>query len=274
MAARFDACNQDSEIHELKGCGMKILRNSEKKTTTFLIFPAGVEIDVNELPFQIPMSPDSLLPDENSYKEIKALVETYDFLTLRDKIKTFIEAGGVPEGDVAYMLLEKLDTEELTPAISKCTVTVDPVENKANVTYNGVSNITSNINVMSQIKNSDQEFWVGFAAPSWLFFTQYKIALGDSDSISSHFDYFAITREMIGGSVLEKVKTRFSAEEIEKICNVQEPIIRFADDENDKTRDHVITESEQDCLKTISFLRETYLGLSNTLFAWKGLYLE
>lgn len=73
-------------------------------------------------------------------------------------------------------------------------------------------------------------------------------------------------------SVFGMEKTNLYQDEFEKLFAAEEPISRFKCDSADKYRDHVITETEMEALRTIRFIGKEHRALYDMSFSWHKIH--
>lgn len=241
----------------------------------YVVYPAGTAFDVTDLPMAIEWPENAFLADPERITALKAALKLYDFADMEQQLTTFIDATQPNEDDVSYSLLAFLQNEELKAALSQCSISVDPVESKANVFYNGMKNVSQNINLFAFIKNSELTYRAGFTAGNWLFFESYQIETGAESNIYETFDYFDVEREIISGGIREYADFHsFNDDDLNEIYTSENAVMRFEDKKAEKTRDHTITQEEKDCLRSITYLNTANRELSDMLFYLETVFIQ
>lgn len=267
--------NMKPELPQSVGSAEIRLLIKNNNRLQMIVSPNGTDMDVENLPLQIEWPENSFLGNPVRLTELKQSLSVYDFSAMEQQLTSFIETAQPSEDDISHILLASIRDEKLQQILSKCQINVDPVENKANVFYNGMKSITPNVNLFAFLKNGEPVYRAGTMGSDWTFFESYQIAVGDGNNIHESFDYFDVTRDVISGGVLEYADLSLMQEEdLQRIYDAENPILRFSDEKGDKTKDHIITQDEKDCLIAITHLKQTYRELSDDLFHLETVFLE
>ena len=206
--------------------------------------------------------------DEARREKYDKYIESYKYEELLLLVDEYTNTNNPGQSDSAYAIKEI--TQQIVGFLGNCVVTYDEFDEKYTVYYRGVEAISKSINAVSFIDDDGMDRCiVGFKKSDWLFFDRIEIKVGTDDYISSRWDGFDITREVIDGGIIEYTKASFSDEEIEKIISATEPVIRFSNDE-DGYYDHKFTEDEIKAMEACYKIREGYVQLSNMLYAWEN----
>lgn len=258
----------DNAVRELGQ--MRIVIRPDEEGESIIVYPDGTDLDALLLPWRVNWPENVFLGNQERLETFKAYIEKYDFQSAKALLETFIAEYNPLSTDASHQYLEKLSVEGLADALAKCDVTIDPVEGDVRVAYRGVSEINQNNHIMASIKNKSVEYHVGFISPTWINFSRISINVGEGKNITSSWNTWTPTRDIVPGGVKEYVYTTLNAEEVSRIVNAENPVIRFADEKNQKQLDYNITPAEQDCLHSISLIKKIRSQIS--FHSWETYY--
>lgn len=211
---------------------------------------------------------DDFLMEEDTRTQIYRWTHDFQFDEIIAMADAYIAEKSPAESDSVFAI--KQAAEEANAVMPDCTLVEDEFEDDS-ILYGGVEEIGWDINFVPYIEGPQTynvTADVGFKQDGWLFFENVKIKVGDDDYISGSFDYFDVQRDVIsGGTILEEVEAKYSFDEVERILNAEDPVMRFTG-EDDKTRDHEMTDAELGSLQNVYVVSKSMEAISDTIEQW------
>lgn len=221
------------------------------------IFPTENDYPIENLPVIAMKRHSPFLSNKEKREQLKKVLNEYDYALAQQMCEEYLESAE-KEDEVVSQILELLIQEDFQESLTKCYIVSDPVENEANLYYKDADTINRKTNVIAFMDNGKLKYRVGFISNSWVFFTRISINTGDERNVVKSWSYSEVTRDVIRGGVKEYGTPSFREEDINKIINAENPIMRFADSNQDKSLDHTITKQEQDGLRTMYIIGEVH----------------
>lgn len=247
------------------GVGINVTWNDED--AFFVIYPESTGLDIGSLPIKIDRPPD-FFTDDARRKAYKELNENFQFSEILAMANEYIAQNNPAETDSAYAIAEQAQAG--LDAMESCTIVKDEFEGDLSIYYNGVEKLSSEINFLPYIDDHSDTILVGFTASDWLFFNTVYIKADDEMVEQSHFKDTAMTQEVTDNGIYEDISITLSQDDIDKILNSENTMIRFENDETDKTKDHTITENEKNALRTIRTVESAYGTLKSLCYHWEN----
>lgn len=208
---------------------------------------------------------DDFLKDGETQSQIFKMANSYDFTGIIELANAYIETNAPAETDTAYQLIELAN--QANAILESCSVVSDDFEETVTVYGSGADSITSDTNIVPYLEGYDLKVKLGFYASDWIFFDEVKVKVGGDEYVSFYFDHFNVARE-VGDGISEIATTSIKEDELEQIANAEFPVMRFIG-EDEKTRDHELSESEITACNTILNLSVVRGNIADVVNAYK-----
>lgn len=221
---------------------------------------------------ELDVRPPDILTDSERRRNIKSMNKNLQYEDLLALVNTYIAENTPAETDPVFSIKES--TESILAILPEYEVVTDEFDGNT-VIYGGINEITSDVNFVPYISpdNTLTSYIyakVGFKQNGWLFFDKVKIKIGDDDYIEDSFGYGDTIRDVIsGGTIKEEGDMSISIERAGELLNAESPVIRF-EGEDDKTRDHTMTESEISALNKIYQLSNLRNVIDTVIEEWES----
>lgn len=192
--------------------------------------------------------------------------EVYDFKLVNDLARRYLEENSnISNIDSVHRISDL--TNEAIHLMNNCTIEEDKVEKKVMVYYASITEITEKYHLVSYCSGSNYRTVAGFEEPDWIFFDQITIS-GDNVDPTSSYTFRTIT-DVLDGKITEHVEIGFDEEEMENLKSIENPMIRFKNEDDGKHYDYPISQSEIDGICNTYRLSRIYAELSNMRFHWE-----
>ena len=209
------------------------------------------------------------MKSEDAIIQIRGLLYDFKFDEIIAMADAYIAEKSPVQSDSVFVI--KQAAEEANAVMPNCTLVSDEFEGRS-VLYGGVEEIGWDVNFVPYIDEPRRDsvpVYVGFKQDEWLFFDKLKIKVADDSYIRGSFDYIDVQRDvMSGGAVLEKANDKLDYDEVERILNSENPVMRFTG-EYDKTRDHKMTDSELESLQNVYVVLKSIDAIKDTIDQWQ-----
>lgn len=248
-----------------KGDGFSYMLKKREGKYFLCLYASDFLFALDEMPIVVSSEQLSMLDSAEKLKELRTLVDAYDFKGVLTLIDAYEKENVIPD-DAHIRNLQKI-AESASPLQDKCSRVYDDIEEETRVFYKGIESISKKVHVVPYAYKSSVYTDVGFVASDWLFFDDWTIKAGET-KISGYVGDFGDYREVLrGGRGVTEVAQRESID-YKEICAIHDTgaaKLRFENTDDHKTRDYDLSAAEIEALYTVYTLNKAYKESSDFL---------
>ncbi len=211
----------------------------------------------------------SFFSDRDNRLMYDELYKSYRYSELKKLVQTYIDANEVTNDDVAYTILEYIDS--VIPFESEWNISFDEFDSKYVLTFNGASEISSNNSVSVSLNGTDLEIKIGFRKNGWLFFDSIALSVDGKSAYSASVKSYNRTDNVISGHTIEEYcLCGFYDSVLESVGKAETVILRFSNEKSGEKYDHTLSQIEKDALYCGLLLRINNRELSNLIYHYRN----
>ena len=231
---------------------------------SFKIYPDSTSLNVNALPVVLDPSADFLYDDERR-DQVRILNIAYDYPSILDMANEYITQYNPKDADSVYTVRNL--AQNALDALENCTVEKEEDEFMGSVSafihYNGINGISPDVNLFPYIDQKEFMVKAGFTSPEWINCQKVTIKVGENDYITARLNDTEHLKTANG--VTEYGNLELIDDDIQKIVNAKNPVLRFTG-ENGESTDHFVTPEEQAALGNVYAIQAVQDSLFELVF--------